>query len=160
MAADWLSFVWRTFLSFCTPQVILGAGLGLTALFLLIGKVPLNYNLRNLQIRWRTTALTALAFTMVVGLLVVMLAFVNGISRLTEQSGRKDNVMVLSDLRSVARQVKGLMSEKKIQDAVKASHNLFSKLDKAVKKGLLHKNKASRSKSRLAKRLNALQGKL
>ncbi|MFN4261237.1 MAG: ABC transporter permease [Gemmataceae bacterium] len=60
-------------------------------------KVPLVYNLRNLIVRWRTTLLTAAAFTLVIGLLVVMLAFVNGMYRLTEGSGNPANVMILSD---------------------------------------------------------------
>ena len=56
-----------------------------------------HYSLRNLIVRWRTTLLTALAFTLVIGLMIVMLAFVNGMSRLTEQSGQPGNVIVLSD---------------------------------------------------------------
>lgn len=60
-------------------------------------KVPLSYNLRNLTVRWKTTAMTALAFTLVIALLTVMQAFVNGMQRLTENSGRRDNVLVLSD---------------------------------------------------------------
>src|SRR5436305_391713 len=48
------------------------------AALLLAGKIPLGYNLRNLAVRWRTTLLTAPAFTLVVGLMVVMLAFVHG----------------------------------------------------------------------------------
>lgn len=64
---------------------------------LVLGKVPVRYNLRNLAVRWRITALTALAFTMVVGLLTVLLAFVNGMYRLTEGSGRPGNVMILAD---------------------------------------------------------------
>jgi putative ABC transport system permease protein len=64
---------------------------------LLLGKVPLVYNLRNLLVRWQTNFLTALAFTAVVGLLTVMLAFVNGMYRLTEGSAQPGNVIVLSD---------------------------------------------------------------
>lgn len=63
---------------------------------LLIGKVPVRYNLRNLVVRWRTTLMTALAFTLVISLLVVMLAFVNGMYRLTASSGRADNVLLLA----------------------------------------------------------------
>lgn len=74
--------------------------LGVAALLIIglimIGKVPLRYNLRNLVIRWRTTLMTALAFTMVISLLVVMLAFVNGMYRLTQSSGRADNVLLLA----------------------------------------------------------------
>jgi small subunit ribosomal protein S20 len=35
--------------------------------------------------------------------------------------------------------------------------NATKKLDKAVTKGLIHKNEASRRKSRLTKKVNALQ---
>jgi hypothetical protein len=59
--------------------------------------VPFSYNLRNLVIRWRTTLLTALAFTMVVGLMTVMLAFVNGMYRLTKGSAVASNVIVMAD---------------------------------------------------------------
>ena len=41
--------------------------------------------------------------------------------------------------------------------AEKAVRNALSVLDKAVQKGILHKNNASRSKSRLAARLNRMQ---
>jgi ABC-type lipoprotein release transport system permease subunit len=64
---------------------------------LFVGRVPLTYNLRNLAVRWRVTALTALAFTLVVGLLIVMLAFVNGLNRLTAGSAQPGNVIVLSE---------------------------------------------------------------
>src|SRR5262245_49584946 len=69
----------------------------LLAVLPVLGRVPLSYNLRNLLVRWRTTALTALAFTLVVGLLMVMLAFVNGMNRLSEGSGHPGNVVVLSE---------------------------------------------------------------
>jgi len=69
----------------------------LLTLLLSVVKVPLGYIGRNLVVRWRTTLLTALAFTLVVSLLIVMLAFVNGMYRLTSNSGRDDNVIILSD---------------------------------------------------------------
>jgi putative ABC transport system permease protein len=62
-----------------------------------MGKVPINYNVRNLIIRWKNTAVTALAFTLVIALLVVMLAFVRGMNQLTEGSHQPGNVMILSD---------------------------------------------------------------
>jgi ABC-type lipoprotein release transport system permease subunit len=76
---------------------------GLAAFVLLMvglaifGKVPVRYNYRNLVVRWRTTAMTALAFTLVVAVMVFMLAFVNGMYRLTESSGQPNNVIVLAD---------------------------------------------------------------
>ncbi len=66
-------------------------------LLLLIGRVPLAYNFRYLWVRRRDTALTALAFTVVVALVVVLLAFVNGMYKLNEGTGVPGNVMVLSD---------------------------------------------------------------
>jgi hypothetical protein len=60
-------------------------------------KVPFTYNLRNLIVRWRTTSLTAIAFTLVVCLMTVMLAFVNGMYALTNNSGVPTNVLVLAD---------------------------------------------------------------
>jgi small subunit ribosomal protein S20 len=41
-------------------------------------------------------------------------------------------------------------------EAAAAVHDALSALDKAVKKGILHKNNASRSKSRLAAKLNRM----
>jgi hypothetical protein len=66
------------------------------AALLLTGKVPLRYNLRNLCVRWKTTALTALAFTVVIALLMFMHAFAMGITRLSEKSGQPANVICLS----------------------------------------------------------------
>src|SRR5262249_15637489 len=62
-----------------------------------IRQVPLVYNPRNLPDRWKTTLVTALAFTLVIGLLTFMLSFVKGMDRLIESSGNPGNVMVLSD---------------------------------------------------------------
>jgi len=73
------------------------AVLATLALLATVGRVPIRYSLRNLVVRWRTTVLTALAFMLVVGLLIVMLAFVTAMSHLTEQSGQPGNVIVLSD---------------------------------------------------------------
>jgi ABC-type lipoprotein release transport system permease subunit len=80
--------------------LLLFGGLALLLLLQLAGLlrgVPFRYNLRNLVVRWPTTLLTALAFTLVVCLLTVMLAFVNGMYRLTLGSGQAVNVLVLSD---------------------------------------------------------------
>jgi putative ABC transport system permease protein len=62
-----------------------------------IRKVPLIYNIRNLQNRWKTTLVTALAFTLVTALLTFMFSFVKGMDRLIESSGDPGNIMILSD---------------------------------------------------------------
>lgn len=82
-----------------SPKLLipLVGGVLLMLLLAAVGRVPLRYNFRNLIVRWPITVLTALAFTLVVGLLTVMLAFVNGMYRLTEGSGQPGNVIVLSD---------------------------------------------------------------
>jgi ABC-type lipoprotein release transport system permease subunit len=80
--------------------LLLSAGLIVVLLLQAAGvmrRVPFSYNLRNLVVRWRVTLLTGLAFTLVVGLMVVMLAFVRGMYELTGNSGRPDNVIVLAD---------------------------------------------------------------
>ena len=66
-------------------------------LLLFIGKVPLNYNLRNVRVRWKTNAMTAVAFAAVIALLAFLLAFVNGMNNLTENTGVPGNVFILSD---------------------------------------------------------------
>ncbi|HJT76140.1 MAG TPA: ABC transporter permease [Gemmataceae bacterium] len=82
-----------------SPRLLLPLAVG--ALILLglvaVGRVPLKYNVRNLVVRWRITFLTALAFTLVIALTTVMLAFVNGMYALTKGSGQPGNVMVLAD---------------------------------------------------------------
>jgi hypothetical protein len=70
---------------------------GAIVLLTAINRVPLRYNLRNLEVRWRTTLITALAFTLVISIMTVMLAFVKGMDRLTEETGIPGNVMILSD---------------------------------------------------------------
>jgi len=75
------------FLAFCVGMVLLAW----------IGRVPIMYNLRNIVVRWPINLLVAVAFTVVVGMLVLMLAFVNGMYILTAGSGHPGNVIVLSD---------------------------------------------------------------
>jgi ABC-type lipoprotein release transport system permease subunit len=84
---------------FVSPWLLalLALFVGLIAGLALLGKVPIVYNLRNLVVRWRTSLLTGLAFTAIVFLMTVLLAFVNGMYRLMENSGDPANVMVLAD---------------------------------------------------------------
>lgn len=76
---------------------LLAIAAGLVVLLLAVGKVPLRYNLRNLTVRWPITVLILTAFILVIGLLTWMLAFVNGMRRLTEGTGRPGNVLVLAE---------------------------------------------------------------
>lgn len=80
-------------------SVLLPLGIAAFLALLLAGltKVPYSYNIRNLLVRWKTTLVTALAFTLVITLLVVMLAFVNGMSRMTANTGQPGNIIVLAE---------------------------------------------------------------
>jgi ABC-type lipoprotein release transport system permease subunit len=80
-----------------TWWVVLGGVLAALVLLAVVGKVPLKYNARNLVVRWRTTLLTGLAFTLVVGLMTFMLAFVNGMYALTQGSSHEGNVVVMAE---------------------------------------------------------------
>ena len=67
------------------------------------------------------------------------------------------NSGILSALRTQMRKTNAFITEKKTDEARKESRELFSQLDKAVKKNLLHKKSASRQKSRFTLRLNSLK---
>jgi ABC-type lipoprotein release transport system permease subunit len=68
----------------------------LFGLFVLI-RIPLTYNVQNLTVRWKTTLMTALAFTLVVSLLTGMLSFVNGMTAMAARSGIPENVVVMAE---------------------------------------------------------------
>ena len=61
-----------------------------------------------------------------------------------------------SRLRSALRKFRTALASGKKDEAAVGYRETTSVLDKAVQKGVLHKNKASRYKSRLGKRLNAV----
>lgn len=74
-----------------------------------------------------------------------------------DKKRRALNVTTLSDLRTIQRKVKTLVTDKKKSEASTLSRDLFSKLDKAVKKGVIHKNLASRLKSRITLKINTIK---
>jgi small subunit ribosomal protein S20 len=67
------------------------------------------------------------------------------------------NVRVRSELKTVARKVKEALTRKKVDEVEKEARNYFAKLDKAVKKGVIHENRASRLKSRTSLKINVLK---
>ncbi len=69
----------------------------LLILLLTIGKVPLSYNVMNLTTRWLTTIFMVGSFTLVIGVQIMLLAFVNGMYAMTESSGQPGNVMIMSE---------------------------------------------------------------
>lgn len=67
--------------------------------------------------------------------------------------GRLRNREAKSELKLLTKKLLALISSKKKEEAVKAFLEISSRFDKAAKKGIIHKNNASRHKSRLAQRL-------
>lgn len=65
------------------------------------------------------------------------------------------NTSTLSELKSMIKKFESLVSGKKMDEAKKFLSLLASKIDKAVSKGVIHKNAASRKISRLMKQLTA-----
>jgi len=61
------------------------------------------------------------------------------------------NVKKNKEIKNLLKEVKGLISQKKIAEAKKLLPNVYRILDKAAKTGLIKKNAAARKKSRITK---------
>ncbi len=71
---------------------------------------------------------------------------------------RERNVKVKSSIRTASKKLITAVEGKESAEALKALYvNLQKTVDKAAGSGVVHKKTASRKKSRLAKRINALQ---
>lgn len=62
-----------------------------------------------------------------------------------------------SRARSADKRARRLIEEGDLEEARKAVHQAQAALDKAAQKGIIHKNKAARRKSRLMEQLNELE---
>jgi small subunit ribosomal protein S20 len=78
----------------------------------------------------------------------------NAIKRLRQDKKRHaHNLKLKSELKKAVKKFHSLLSEKNLEEAKQFFKQLTSKLDKAIFKKIIHKNTASRIKSRLHKRL-------
>lgn len=76
------------------------------------------------------------------------------------QKRRQYNRRIFADFKKQLKKLNSLISEKKTEEAKSFFQNtIVSKLDKAAKLGLIGKNTASRKKSRLTQKINALSQK-
>ena len=75
---------------------------------------------------------------------------------LTNEKARLRNVAVRSEVKTVIRSVNDAVVAGDKEKATNALRLAGKKLDKAVSKGVLHKNNAANRKSALAKKVNAL----
>ncbi|MBA9025499.1 MULTISPECIES: 30S ribosomal protein S20 [Bacillaceae] len=71
-------------------------------------------------------------------------------------SKRVQNATVKSTMRTTIKNAEVALAGDNVETAKETLLLAAKKLDKAASKGLIHKNAAARKKSRLAKRLNAL----
>ncbi|KOO43859.1 30S ribosomal protein S20 [Priestia koreensis] len=74
----------------------------------------------------------------------------------TNDARRAHNAQIKSSMRSAIKTFEALVASKDADNATSAFAVASKKLDKAARKGLIHKNVAARQKSRLAKQLNSL----
>ena len=72
---------------------------------------------------------------------------------------RARNRSVKSELRQEMKQVRTAAGTGKLDDAKKESVVAQTKLDRAAGRGIIHKNKAARLKSRMSKLLKSLKAK-
>ena len=74
----------------------------------------------------------------------------------TDAERRAKNGPIKAALRNAARKVEALAANGAKEDAQATMATATGLLDKAARKGIIHKNAAARKKSRLAKKINAL----
>ena len=74
----------------------------------------------------------------------------------TNERRRLRNRLVITSTRTSIKKARTTITEGTQPEAHEAVVNAIRTLDKAVSKGILHKNNAARRKSRLVKRLNAM----
>jgi small subunit ribosomal protein S20 len=74
----------------------------------------------------------------------------------TNEKKRTHNAAQKSALRTSIKTFESLVDQKNVEAAKSALLTASKKLDKAAAKGIIHKNAASRQKSRLSKKLNGV----
>ncbi|MBE4908045.1 30S ribosomal protein S20 [Bacillus luteolus] len=72
----------------------------------------------------------------------------------TSEERRAHNATIKSAMRTAVKSFEATVTNNDAENAKAAYLEAAKKLDKAARKGLIHKNVASRQKSRLAKKLN------
>lgn len=76
---------------------------------------------------------------------------------LTNEKSRLRNAAFKSSLKSAIKNLELAIEAKDYETAVEANKIASKKLDKAVSKGLVHKNNVARNKSRLTKLVNSIK---
>jgi small subunit ribosomal protein S20 len=76
----------------------------------------------------------------------------------TNEKARQRNKAVKSSLKTAIRKAREAVAAGDTQKAVEATRVASRELDKAVSKGVIHKNQAANKKSALASKVASLQG--
>jgi small subunit ribosomal protein S20 len=76
----------------------------------------------------------------------------------TNEKARVRNKAVKSELKTAIRRTREAVASGDAEKAAEAARLASKKLDKAVSKGVIHKNQAANKKSALAHSVTALQG--
>jgi small subunit ribosomal protein S20 len=74
-----------------------------------------------------------------------------------DKTRRERNLAIKRKVKAAIKQFLKALDAKNLEEAKKRLHAVYKALDKAAIKKYIHKNKASRKKSRLTKKLNALK---
>ena len=74
----------------------------------------------------------------------------------TNEKRRQFNASYKASMRTAIKNYEDAIENKNVEAAKEAYNTANKKLDKAVAKGICHKNFAARQKSRLSKKINAL----
>ena len=78
---------------------------------------------------------------------------------LIAEANRQRNVAFKSSIKTAVKKALALATEGSKEDLASAISAVYKLCDKAVSKGVLHRNTAARKKSRLTKALNKIQAK-
>jgi len=81
------------------------------------------------------------------------MAITKSAKKAIRQSERRkaQNLVYKNNIKNIVKEAKALMLAKKIEEAKKLLPDIYQAFDKAAKTGVIKKNKANRSKSRLTK---------
>lgn len=74
----------------------------------------------------------------------------------TNDARRVHNAQIKSAMRTAVKNFEALVTNQDPDNAKAAYATASKKIDKAARKGIIHKNAAARQKSRLAKQLNSI----
>ena len=91
--------------------------------------------------------------------MLTYMAITKAAQKALRQSKRRRTVNIKRqiNLKNLLKEVKLLVSQKKIEEAKKILPQVYQILDKSAKVGLIKKNTASRRKSRISKLINRTQ---